>query len=93
MTPASSLSEVEEKILLALWRLGGIGKNHVTEDSLRANLEVAGLENGCVKEVVSLHDRGFVQSVSVEGGKEISLTPLGLCLLRQIEEDKLEELK
>jgi hypothetical protein len=93
MAPASSLSEVEEKILLALWKLGGVGKNHVREDALTANLAVAGLESGCVKEVVSLHDRGFLQSVTVEGGKEISLTPLGLSLLRQIEEDKLEELK
>ena len=93
MAPASSLSEVEEQILLALWKLGGIGKNHVREDALTANLDVAGSEDGWVKRVVILHDRGFLQSVTVEGGREISLTPLGLCLLRQIEEDKLEELK
>ena len=93
MAPASSLSEVEEKILQALWKLGAIGNNHVREDALTANLDVAGSEDGWVKGVVSLHDRGFLQSVTVEGGREISLTPLGLCLLRQIEEDKLEELK
>jgi hypothetical protein len=93
MAPESSLSDPEVKVLLALWKLRGTGKNHVKEEALRADLAMAGLESGCIKEVASLHDRGFLQSVTVEGGKEISLTALGLALLRQIEEDKLEELK
>lgn len=93
MAPESSLSELEERVLLALWKLGGIGKNHVREDALRADLAMAGLDTGCIKEVASLHDRGFLQSVTVEGEKEISLTPLGLSMLRKIEEDRLEELK
>jgi hypothetical protein len=93
MAPESSLSELEERVLLALWKLGGIGKNHVGEDALRADLATVGLNSGCIKELASLHDRGFLQSVTVQGEKEISLTPLGLSLLRQIQEDRLEELK
>jgi len=93
MAPESSLSELEETVLLALWKLRGIGKNHVREDALRADLAVAGLDSVCIKEVANLHDRGFLQSVTVQGEKEISLTPLGLSLLRKIEEDRLEELK
>jgi hypothetical protein len=93
MAPESSLSELEERILLTLWKLRGIGKNHVREDALRADLVTVGLNSGCTKELASLDDRGFLQSVTVQGEKEISLTPLGLSLLRQIQEDKLEELK
>jgi hypothetical protein len=93
MAPESSLSELEETVLLTLWKLGGIGRNHVREETLRADLAKAGFESGCIGEMASLHDQGFLESVTVQDGKEISLTPLGLSLLRQIEEDKLEELK
>jgi len=93
MAPESSLSELEETVLLALWKLGGIGQNHVKEELLRADLAKAGFESGCTREMASLHDRGFLQSATIQGEKGISLTPLGLSLLRQIEEDKLEELK
>ena len=93
MAIESSLSELEERVLRALWKLRGIGKNHVREEAVRADLAMAGLDTGCIKEVANLHDRGLLQSVTIEGEKEISLTPLGLSLLRKIEEDRLEELK
>jgi len=93
MAPESSLSDPESRVLLALWKLGGTGRSRIKEETLRAELAIAGFESACMKELASLHDRGFLQSVTFEGRKEISLTALGLALLRQIEEEKLEELK
>jgi Mn-dependent DtxR family transcriptional regulator len=93
MPPMSSLTESEERILLALWRLKGVGENRVREDSLKADLSAGSSEQPLGDEVARLQSQGFVETVVMADYRAISLTSLGLAILRQIEEDKLQELK
>ena len=93
MPPESKLTELGEKILVALWKMKGIGRSGVKEEALRAELATAGALEGLSGEIASLHAQGFLQATFSEGNNLVSLTALGLAVLRQIEEDKLEELK
>jgi len=86
------LTEAEERILLALWRLEGIGENRIREDSLKADLSTKS-EEPVVDGILKLESQGFVETVAMIDHRAVSLTPLGLAILRQIEEDKLQELK
>jgi hypothetical protein len=89
----SSLTESEERILLALWRLKGVGENRIREDSLKADVSTGASEEPILDGIVRLQSQGFVETVAMADHRAISLTPLGLAILRQIEEDKLQELK
>jgi hypothetical protein len=93
MPPDSKLTELGEKILLALWKMKGIGRNGIKEETLRAELATAGSSQGLNEEITTLHAQGFLQATTAEGTSNISLTALGLAVLRQIEEDRLQELK
>jgi hypothetical protein len=93
MALTDRLSELEEKVLLALWKLRAIGKNHVRENVLRADLSQTDAQGDWQNEISSLNDRSLLEVTAVDGQREIFLTPLGLSLIRQIEEDKLQELK
>jgi hypothetical protein len=44
-------------------------------------------------EINNLEKLGFISSSSPDTPNQISITPLGLSILRQIEEDQLQELK
>jgi hypothetical protein len=93
MAANDELGELEERVLLGLWKLKGIGKNHIKEEILKADLSLGNSANNWSQRISSLHDLGFLQVIGANGEKEISLTPLGISLIRQTEEDKLQELK
>lgn len=93
MPPDSILTELGERILLALWKMKGIGRSGIKEEILRAELATEGSSQGLSEEIASLYAQGFLQATLTEGASVISLTALGLAVLRQIEEDKLQELK
>lgn len=93
MPSINKLTEFEEEILLALWKLKGIGKSHVKEDSLKSDLAVGPSDDHWAEEITNLRNQGFLQTAFLNGQNAISLTPFGLSILRQIEEDKLQELK
>jgi DNA-binding MarR family transcriptional regulator len=93
MPSISTLTESEERILLALWKMKGIGKNRVMEDSLKSDSSLATLGERLTSEIVSLQNQGLIETVPANDHNTLSLTPLGLAILRQIEEDRLQELK
>jgi hypothetical protein len=90
--PPQALSDLGEQILLTLWRLRGIGNKFVKQENLRADLAVDS-DQTWVGEIANLQTEGFLTSTNLDGQDVVSLTPLGLAILRQIEEDKLQELK
>ena len=90
--PPQALSDLGEQILLTLWRLRGIGNKFVKQENLRADLAVDS-DQTWVGEIANLQTEGFLTSTNIDGQDVVSLTPLGLAILRQIEEDKLQELK
>jgi predicted transcriptional regulator len=70
--------------------MNGLGYNAVDEKALRAGMNVEVEE--FVTQTDVLHQQGFITK-SVDGDSaRLSLTPLGLAIIRQIEEDKLQEL-
>jgi hypothetical protein len=93
MPSTSTLTEFEERILLALWKMKGIGKDHVREDTLRADPTLEATTDLLKDNIEKLRTRGFLETATADNHNAISLTPLGLAILRQIEEDKLQELK
>jgi hypothetical protein len=93
MPSISTLTESEERILLVLWKMKGVGKNRVMEDSLKSNPSLATSGDLLASEMVNLQNQGFIEAVPEEDHNTLSLTPLGLAILRQIEEDRLQELK
>ena len=90
--PPQALSDLGEQILLTLWRLRGIGNKFVKQENIRADLAVDS-DQTWVGEIANLQTEGFLTSTNLDGQDAVSLTPLGLAILRQIEEDKLQELK
>jgi hypothetical protein len=90
--PPQAVSDLGEQILLTLWRLRGIGNKFVKQENLRADLAVDS-DQTWVGEIANLQTEGFLTSTNLDGRDAVSLTPLGLAILRQIEEDKLQELK
>ena len=87
--PSSTLSELGERILLAVWKLNGAGKPAVTEHMLKA--ELSEVSNDISQELRRLQEQGFIVRATGENA-EFALTPIGLAILRQVEEDKLQEL-
>jgi hypothetical protein len=93
MQSPDRLSSPEEEILLALWKLRGIGKNTIREEVLREKLTGGAPSEGLMDRLSNLQHQGFLERSSLDGQTVISLTPLGLALLRRIEEDRLQELR
>ena len=88
--PSDSLSGFSEKILLAVWKLNGVGTRFVTEDMLKAELPDLGEEFWPALQ--TLQDSGFIAKTNSDQHTIFSLTPIGMAILRQMEEDKLHEL-
>jgi len=88
--PSDTLSVLGEKILLAIWKSNAVGIRSIAEDILRAELPDS--SEGFSQELQALQDLGFVVKGNIIERNEFTLTPLGLAILRQIEEDKLQEL-
>jgi hypothetical protein len=92
MPQADGLPELQATTLLTIWKLKGIGANAVDEDQLKAELSNESTEN-VPSAIQLLQSQGFIEVRDLEGRKAISITPLGLAILRKIEEDMLQELK
>jgi DNA-binding HxlR family transcriptional regulator len=89
--PSDTLSVLGARILLTVWKLNAVGTRPVAEEALRAELPDS--SDDFSQELQTLQDLGFVVKGNTENEKnEFALTPLGLAILRQIEEDKLQEL-
>ena len=93
MPYSNSLSETQENILLAIWKLKGIGNNRVDEITIKSELTNATSEDELKLAFRTLQDQGFVDAQVAEGHSTFSLTPLGVAILRKTEEDRLQELK
>ena len=89
--PSDTLSVLGGKILLAVWKSNAAGIRSVREDALRA--ECSDSSEAFSQELKTLEDLGFIVRESDGGRSEFALAPLGLAILRQIEEDKLQELR
>jgi DNA-binding MarR family transcriptional regulator len=92
MPEPNVLSELEERILLAVWKLKGIGKNGVEESNLQTELTNETPQN-LAAAIEALQNQGFIEKADSSGRRFLSLTPLGLAILRKLEEDRLQELK
>jgi hypothetical protein len=93
MLPTDNLSELQESILLAVWKHKGVGSNRVDEARIKAELAEVPSEDGLKSAFTTLQTQGFLDA-RVEGGHStFSLTPLGVAILRKTEEDRLQELK
>lgn len=89
--PSDTLSVLGEKILLAVWKANAAGIRAVGEDALRS--ELSDSSDDFSQELKTLQDLGFIVIGNSDGQAEFALTPIGLAILRQIEEDKLQELR
>jgi len=87
------ISEVQERILQGLWKLKGIGNNPIEEETLRKGLTAEPHQGNWTNQVESLHKQGFLLAASKDGRNCLALTPLGVAILRKIEEDRLQELE
>ena len=92
MPTANGLSEPQEAVLFAIWKLRGIGNKPITEDQLKAQMTNESAEP-LPADLTQLQSQGFVQIADKGGRKIISITPLGLAILRKVEEDRLQEIK
>ena len=88
--PSGTLSGLGERILLAVWKLNGVGNRSVTEHILKA--ELSGVSDDISQELQRLQEQGFIVRTEAGETAEFALTPIGLAILRQVEEDKLQEL-
>ena len=91
--PPDGISPLQEHILLSLWKLKGIGQNFIDEATLRTVLSTEPMQGNWENEVASLQKQGFLQAAKRDEKKLISITSLGLAILRKVEEDRLQELK
>jgi len=92
MPETSGLADLEQRVLLAVWKLKGIGKNGVDENSIQTELPNETAQN-LAGAVETLTNQGFLKLSNSGDHKFLSLTPLGLAILRKLEEDRLQELK
>jgi DNA-binding MarR family transcriptional regulator len=92
MPQPNGLPDLEERILLAIWKLRGIGKNAVDESGLQTELSNETPQN-LAAAIQTLRNQGFLERTSLNDRVLLSLTPLGLAILRKVEEDRLQELK
>ena len=92
MSLTSGLSEGGEAVLLAIWKLKGICTNTVDERQLKAEMAKEPSED-LSSTLQLLETQGFIEIKDEADRKGVSITPLGVAILRKIEEDKLQELK
>ena len=92
MPETSGLPDFEQQVLLAIWKLKGIGKNGVDEKSLQTEMPNETPQN-LAGAIEALTNKGFIEQSNSSDHKSLSLTPLGLAILRKLEEDRLQELK
>jgi len=92
MPLSNGLSEPQEAMLFAIWKLRGIGNNPITEDQLKAQVSNDPAES-LQPALTELQSQGFVQVDNNGDQRTISITPLGLAILRKVEEDRLQEIK
>jgi predicted transcriptional regulator len=92
MPAENGLSEPQEAMLFAIWKLRGIGSNTINEDQLRTQLTNQPPESEA-STLAQLQSLGFVQVTNNNGRNDISITPLGVAILRKVEEDRLQEIK
>jgi hypothetical protein len=92
MPLTSRLSEEGKAALLAIWKLRGIGTNTVDERKVKAEMTKGPCED-LASTLRLLETQGFIEIKDEADHKGVSITPLGLAILRKIEEDKLQELK
>jgi len=92
MPLSNGLSEPQEAMLFAIWKLRGIGNNPITEDRLKAQISNDPAES-LQPALTELQSQGFVQVDNNGDQRTISITPLGLAILRKVEEDRLQEIK
>jgi len=92
MPLSNGLSEPQEAMLFAIWKLRGIGNNPITEDQLKAQISNDPAES-LQPALTELQSQGFVQVDNNGDQRTISITPLGLAILRKVEEDRLQEIK
>ncbi|MGA2785065.1 MAG: hypothetical protein ABSF09_10255 [Candidatus Bathyarchaeia archaeon] len=90
MSP-DSLSPLAEKILATVWKLNGLGNRSIPEERVKTDLSIT--QDELIAETQKLQAQGFLSRIKVDEVVSLSLTPLGLAILRQIEEDSLQELK
>jgi predicted transcriptional regulator len=93
MAQNDKMPNIREQILLTLWKLKGIAKAAIKEEVLRAEMGTEPSAETWASEIEQLHQQGFLEKKDLNGKTFISLTALGLAILRQIEEDHLQELK
>jgi hypothetical protein len=90
MPAANGLSEPQEAVLFAIWKLKGIGNNGVSQEQLMTEMTSNPVETLSTT-LSELQILGFV-NINDGIGKGISMTPLGLAILRKVEEDRLQEI-
>jgi predicted transcriptional regulator len=91
MPSPNGLSEHQEAVLFAIWKLRAIGGRAVTEDQV---LQITEQSDQDIPTILrDLQSRGFVEIRNKAGRSNISMTPLGVAILRKVEEDRLEEIK
>jgi predicted transcriptional regulator len=92
MPPTDGLSEIQEAILLVVWKLKGVGSNRV--DEIRIKGELSNVTSDDLKSAFgTLQALGFLEAQAQGEESTFSLTPLGVAILRKTEEDRLQELK
>ena len=89
--PPEGLSSLAESILLAVWKLQALGSRSVLEEAVRSKVSVPADEFNA--ETGRLSELGFLTRQEIDQKPSLSLTALGLAILRQVEEDNLQELK
>jgi hypothetical protein len=92
MPEQDALPDIEQRILLALWKLRGIGKNAVEENRFWDEMK-SDRQESLDAAAESLVNQGFLEWTHGSDLRLLSLTPLGLAILRKLEEDRLQELK
>jgi RIO-like serine/threonine protein kinase len=86
-----SLTPVAERILYTVWKLNAIGSRFVFEEAVKSELSIPAEEFR--EEMERLQEQVFINTQKIDGKASLSLTPLGLAILRQAEEDSLQELR
>ena len=92
MPQPTGLSDPEERVLLSVWKLRAIGKSKVEASQLQAEMPDLPAQS-LTGAIDTLREQGFLENSTIENQRLLSLTPLGLAILRKLEEDRLQELK
>jgi len=92
MSPENGLSEPQQTVLFAIWKLRGIGSSAVSKSQLNTQIPNQPLEI-VTSTLTQLESLGFI-AINTKGEQNnISITPLGAAILRKVEEDRLQEIK